>query len=160
MTYLPLLPLHLLHLRHCVIYHTHSLTLSLTRTVINPLGNSLTDKSLRHYLHLPLLQPFPPPQCPDGLNNYVSGLITKRWALRQSERRQGRATTRKQDVLDKVLSAITEEEWGPSVVEQIRDEVKTFILAGNNHRNPWILYYHSIILLFYHSNPICSITSF
>ena len=75
------------------------------------------------------------------LNNYVSGLITKRWAVRQSEHRQRLSTgatapTRKQDVLDKVLSAISDEEWGPNVVEQIRDEVKTFILAGKNHSNP------------------------
>ena len=65
------------------------------------------------------------------LNDYVTGLITKRWALRQQEAAAGGPTTRRQDVLDKSLGALLPEEWGPAAIAQIRDEVKTFILAGH-----------------------------
>ncbi len=110
------------------------------------------------------------------LNDYVTGLIEKRWALRQREaaaaaaarteitenetksapstgspRRSSRASTiaktakstaasadsaapaltRTKDVLDEILAAVPAEDWGPAVVAQIRDEVKTFILAGH-----------------------------
>ena len=34
-------------------------------------------------------------------------------------------------MLDKSLDAIPAEAWGPNVIRQIRDEVKTFILAGH-----------------------------
>ena len=37
---------------------------------------------------------------------------------------------RKQDILDKTLGAIPEDSWSPDAVQQIRDEIKTFILAG------------------------------
>lgn len=65
------------------------------------------------------------------LNNYVTGLIEKRWQLRLDEAASGVPVTRHQDVLDISLAAIPAEEWGPEVVAQIRDEVKTFILAGH-----------------------------
>lgn len=64
------------------------------------------------------------------LDDYVSGLIEKRWALRLKESSAGK-TDRKQDVLDKCLGAIPTEEWCPAAVRQIRDEVKTFVLAGH-----------------------------
>lgn len=63
------------------------------------------------------------------LNDYVSGLVNDRWALRVDE--DVNITDRKQDVLDKVLSAIPRSEWGSSTVKQVQDEVKTFILAGH-----------------------------
>ena len=64
------------------------------------------------------------------LNDYVSGLIRKRWTLRQQEAKSG-DTGRKKDVLDKVLGAVKEEEWGEARICQIRDEIKTFVLAGH-----------------------------
>jgi cytochrome P450 len=85
------------------------------------------------------------------LNNYVTGLIEKRWALRQKEAQEEKAsgvpTTRVQDVLDKSLGAVLPEEWCPEVVQQIRDEVKTFILAGHETSASmlaWALYELSI----------------
>lgn len=65
------------------------------------------------------------------LNNYVTSLITNRWQLRKQEAATGKPSTRHQDVLDISLGAIPDEEWGPDVISQIRDEVKTFILAGH-----------------------------
>lgn len=65
------------------------------------------------------------------LNNYVTGLITKRWELRRIEAIAGGITTRRQDVLDKSLGAISPEEWNSDTIAQIRDEIKTFILAGH-----------------------------
>ena len=64
------------------------------------------------------------------LNDYVSGLIRKRWELRKLEARRG-DSRRKKDVLDKVIGAIKEEDWGEAAVTQIRDEIKTFVLAGH-----------------------------
>lgn len=63
------------------------------------------------------------------LNVYVSKLITDRWELRQS------TNERRNDILDLVLNAY-EKEW-PGMgltkdgIRQMRDEFKTFILAGH-----------------------------
>jgi cytochrome P450 len=67
------------------------------------------------------------------LNDYVSGLIRKRWDLRTKEASDSSNTTpsRRQDVLDKVMSAIKPEDWCEGAVRQIRDEIKTFVLAGH-----------------------------
>lgn len=65
------------------------------------------------------------------LNNYVTSLINNRWSLRAKEAAAGTPTTRKQDVLDKIMSSIPTEEWGEAAIEQIRDEIKTFVLAGH-----------------------------
>jgi beta-ring hydroxylase len=65
------------------------------------------------------------------LNNYVTSIIEKRWKLRKEEAASDKPVTRHQDVLDISLGAIPDEEWGPEVVAQLRDEVKTFILAGH-----------------------------
>jgi cytochrome P450 len=64
------------------------------------------------------------------LNDYVSGLVVRRWELRQREAASG-DNGRKKDVLDKVMSSIDPAEWGPAWIKQIRDELKTFILAGH-----------------------------
>lgn len=64
------------------------------------------------------------------LNNYVSSLIRKRWELRMTEKATG-DDSRKKDVLDKVLGAISPDEWGAGAIRQIRDEIKTFVLAGH-----------------------------
>lgn len=65
------------------------------------------------------------------LNDYVSGLITKRWDLRKKEAAAKVPPSRKMDVLDKILSAVKPEEWGVTAINQVRDEIKTFILAGH-----------------------------
>lgn len=65
------------------------------------------------------------------LNNYVTSLIEKRRELRKKEAASGAPVTRHQDVLDISLAAIPEEEWSSGVVAQLRDEIKTFILAGH-----------------------------
>lgn len=65
------------------------------------------------------------------LNDYVTGLIEDRWYLRKEEAASGKPTTRHQDVLDISLGAIPEEEYDMDSIAQIRDEVKTFILAGH-----------------------------
>ena len=69
------------------------------------------------------------------LNNYVTGLIERRWELRLQEAAAERAgkgpTSRTQDVLDKTLSSIPKKEWCTTAKYQVRDEMKTFILAGH-----------------------------
>lgn len=68
------------------------------------------------------------------LDDYVTSLIEKRWALRLSEQRKNgdkSSPNRKSDILDKILSAVPDADWGPAVVKQIRDEIKTFVLAGH-----------------------------
>jgi len=72
------------------------------------------------------------------LNVYVSGLICERWKLRRLERMQG-TQQRQLDILDRVLQVYEKECLpGPipetlpeAVVEQFRDEMKTFMLAGH-----------------------------
>lgn len=64
------------------------------------------------------------------LDDYVSSLIVKRWELRLEEKKSDKKE-RKDDILDKLLNPIQEEEWNSEVVRQIRDEVKTFVLAGH-----------------------------
>lgn len=65
------------------------------------------------------------------LNDYVTSLIEKRRELRKKEAASGAPVTRHQDVLDISLAAIPDEEWSGAVVAQLRDEIKTFILAGH-----------------------------
>jgi cytochrome P450 len=65
------------------------------------------------------------------LNKYVSKLITDRWSQRKSqENRVG-----KSDILDKVLDNFEKENPGQHLcswwVKQLRDEFKTFMLAGH-----------------------------
>ena len=65
------------------------------------------------------------------LNDYVTSLIVNRWNLRLEESKQQGALERETDVLDKILGAVEPSEWGTSTIKQIRDEIKTFILAGH-----------------------------
>jgi cytochrome P450 len=72
----------------------------------------------------------------EKLNTYVLSLIHKRWELKQQEKKKGKGegeevSSRPYDVLDKVLDAIPETEWNEHSQNQVRDEVKTFILAGH-----------------------------
>jgi beta-ring hydroxylase len=66
------------------------------------------------------------------LNDYVCSIITARWEVRCKEAKQGSsASPRVRDLLDKVLESYTAETFGSGAIEQVRDEVKTFILAGH-----------------------------
>lgn len=74
------------------------------------------------------------------LNDYVSGIIRRRWAVKMQEEKDGvtagvkvgtAAGQRKRDLLDKLLEAYNEGSWSEDAVEQVRDEIKTFILAGH-----------------------------
>lgn len=65
------------------------------------------------------------------LNNYVRGLIVQRWDLRRREALEANPTSRRQDILDKTISSVPEGEWSEEWIAQIRDEMKTFILAGH-----------------------------
>jgi beta-ring hydroxylase len=65
------------------------------------------------------------------LNDYVEGLIKTRWNLKQKELADPPKSVRKTDILDKLLSIFTPTEWNDEVIEQVRDQIKTFILAGH-----------------------------
>lgn len=66
----------------------------------------------------------------DKLNKYVEGLIDNRRMLRSLESSRG-ANGRKQDVLDKMLSSVEGEQWTENIMTQVRDGIKTFVLAGH-----------------------------
>lgn len=65
------------------------------------------------------------------LNKYVSKLITDRWSQRKTEKKK----IAKGDILDKVLDNFEKENPGQDLcsrsVRQLRDEFKTFMLAGH-----------------------------
>ena len=90
-------------------------------------GNLRTWSPQRMYIPLPSWFKFR--SAVKKLNDYVSGLVTTRWDLRVKE--ELISTDRKQDVLDKILSAIPSSEWDSGAIKQVQDEVKTFILAGH-----------------------------
>lgn len=80
------------------------------------------------------------------LNDYVTGLVTKRWDERKALAKQGKSRENP-DVLDKILSDISDEEWGQEAIDQVRDEIKTFVLAGHETSASmlaWTLYELSI----------------
>jgi cytochrome P450 len=65
----------------------------------------------------------------------------------------GSNCSRKSDVLDKIMSAYTAETWGPDAVQQIRDEIKTFVLAG--HETSASMLAWSLYELSLESNKAC-----
>lgn len=72
------------------------------------------------------------------LNAYVSQLIRQRWTERQPQPQSSSSTTstRREDILDKVLIDYEKEFPNATVlpeyaVRQLRDEMKTFMLAGH-----------------------------
>jgi cytochrome P450 len=64
--------------------------------------------------------------CLKKLNTCLEALVVKRWNLRQQE---GQNSTRRPDVLDQCMSRITT--WNRSMILQLRDEIKTLLLAGH-----------------------------
>lgn len=75
------------------------------------------------------------------LNRYVSHLIRRRWAQRRKEQPAGErkdyGSSRPLDMLDRVLQSYEKDipsnqvDITPEAVRQIRDEMKTFMLAGH-----------------------------
>ncbi|CAM9396865.1 unnamed protein product [Hapterophycus canaliculatus] len=78
------------------------------------------------------------------LNDYITGIVRDRWDIIQKEKCKSAAANgvshsgvaddaggRKRDILDKVLDSLEPGEWGTAAVMQIRDEMKTFVLAGH-----------------------------
>lgn len=59
------------------------------------------------------------------LNDYLSSLISERLTLRASD------APRKADILDFILDNIPAKEWSDDWAKQVRDEIKTFVLAGH-----------------------------
>ena len=66
--------------------------------------------------------------CLDKLNTYFVDLIQKRWAERQSGKRNAEDGV-KQDILDLYMSQLGK--MDPATVLQLRDDLKTMILAGH-----------------------------
>lgn len=91
-------------------------------------GNLRTWDPTRMYLPTPAYFKFK--QDVKKLNDYVTGLITKRWDWRKTLAAAGKRRE-KPDVLDKILDSIADEDWVPDTIEQVRDEIKTFVLAGH-----------------------------
>ena len=92
-------------------------------------GNLRTWHPYREYLPTPGWFKFK--EDVKKLNDYVVSLIVKRWELRQREETSSTPSTRKKDILDKILSSVAKEEWGQEVIEVVRDQIKTFMLAGH-----------------------------
>lgn len=59
------------------------------------------------------------------LNDYLTSIITERIELRKAK------VSRREDLLDFILENIPEKEWGEAWMKQVRDEIKTFVLAGH-----------------------------
>lgn len=60
------------------------------------------------------------------LNQYVLKFVRNRWKERMAGEREGR-----EDIIDRVMSAIKPSEWGPAMEKQLCYEIKTFVLAGH-----------------------------
>jgi cytochrome P450 len=69
------------------------------------------------------------------LNNYVSKLIQDRWNKRKLAKGENAKKSKKDDILDKVLEHFEKENPGKDLdsswIQQLRDEFKTFMLAGH-----------------------------
>eukprot|EP00049_Salpingoeca_infusionum_P000259 m.38465 g.38465 ORF g.38465 m.38465 type:complete len:530 (+) comp10204_c0_seq2:165-1754(+) len=64
-----------------------------------------------------------------ALNKYLCDLIRRRWNARQEALKAGKQTA--DDILEHILSDIDPATWSEATVLQLRDEIKTFILAGH-----------------------------
>eukprot|EP00968_Pinguiococcus_pyrenoidosus_P015919 scaffold1495_cov248-Pinguiococcus_pyrenoidosus.AAC.9 len=69
-----------------------------------------------------------------GINSYMSNLIRGRRQQLRDEgafESEGWQTSRRKDLLDKIMTNIPEADWSEENVRQLRDELKTFLLAGH-----------------------------
>lgn len=62
------------------------------------------------------------------LDTYIIGLLQLRWAQRLSGEHKPAAS---KDIVDRVMDAIPEGEWGAAAQRQLCYEIKTFVLAGH-----------------------------
>lgn len=67
----------------------------------------------------------------NALNDYMCNLIRTRWEERQERIRAGKPERAQPDTLDQVLANVDPATWSEATVLQLRDEFKTFILAGH-----------------------------
>lgn len=61
---------------------------------------------------------------------HVGFACVHRWALRKEEKAAGGKQERQEDILDRILAAVDEENWGPSIIRQLRDEVSAMLLSN------------------------------
>jgi beta-ring hydroxylase len=87
-------------------------------------ANLRTWRPERMYLPLPSFFKFKADV--KTLNQYLTSLITARIAQRKND-----DEGRKKDILDFMLDHIAEEDWDEEKEKQVRDEIKTFVLAGH-----------------------------
>ena len=128
------------------------LTLQVIAEVILSLDPKESDDTFAH-MYLPIVEEgnlrtwapqrmyFPTPamfeyrKAVGRLNSYVTGLVERRWDVRKieavHEKATGEKTKRRMDILDVVISYYNDKTWSKDAVNQIRDEIKTFILAGH-----------------------------
>lgn len=92
-------------------------------------GNRRTWSPERAYI--PNLSWIVFPRAVKRLNNYVTNLIVNRKELKRNEKISEKPASRPSDVLDLRIDSIPDNEWNSATIAQIRDEVKTFILAGH-----------------------------
>lgn len=72
------------------------------------------------------------------LNDYLTSIITERIQTRKElaslgplNRQESSEGSRKLDILDFILDHIPSDEWNAETSKQVRDEIKTFVLAGH-----------------------------
>ena len=97
-------------------------------------ANRRTWYPFRAYLPLPAT--FAHAKAIKELNRYITTLIQER----RSDFVNGK---RKNDILDRILEGVQDEEWTDDVVRQLRDEIKTFLFAGHETSSSmltWTMY--------------------
>eukprot|EP00981_Chlorochromonas_danica_P014356 scaffold7822_cov179-Ochromonas_danica.AAC.17 len=91
-------------------------------------GNLRTWDPTREYLPTPAWFKFQADV--KRLNDYVTKLVVDRWNERKRLAAQGKCRE-KMDMLDKILDSLTDADWTQPTIDQVRDEIKTFVLAGH-----------------------------
>eukprot|EP00124_Ichthyophonus_hoferi_P004612 Ihof_evm2s530 gene=Ihof_evmTU2s530 len=122
------------------------LLMSLTPEVSNQIFPSLylplvTEANLRVWepwrKYMPTSNWFKYRETLSKLDTYMIDTITNRWEERQARIAQGLPATQPVkegscvDVLDQVLDNLDPDTWGPATIDQLKDEFKSFVLAGH-----------------------------
>lgn len=75
--------------------------------------------------YMPLRETFEYNRCVKALNSYVTELIERRHRELQSRADgKGQEPERRTDILDRILAAVADQPWTPTLVRQLRDEIK------------------------------------